>query len=79
MSDPANNMLSDESLAEFKEIWKAELDEDLSDKDATAEAISLLTLFNAIYRPVKKEWLNRSNGIDKDTENHPKTKKSAVL
>jgi hypothetical protein len=51
-------MLSKQALQEFKEIWKKERGEELPDKFAMEEAISLLTLFNVIYRPIKKELVN---------------------
>lgn len=50
-------MLSKQALDEFKAIWKAEFGEDVPDDVATEEAINLLTMFNAIYRPIKKEWV----------------------
>lgn len=50
-------MLSKEALEEFKRIYKEEKGEEISDELAVEEAINLLTLFNAVYRPIKKEWL----------------------
>lgn len=50
-------MISDKALQEFKEIWKEQFGEDISDEKAMDGATSLLTLFNVIYKPVKKEWL----------------------
>ena len=50
-------MISDEALKEFKQIWKKEFGEDISDEKAAEEGINLLTMFDAIYRPIKKEWL----------------------
>ena len=50
-------MLSKQALDEFKVIWKQEFGEDIPDDLATEEAINLLTMFNAIYRPIKKEWV----------------------
>ena len=50
-------MLSNEALQEFKEIWRKEFGSDLPDDLAVEEAINLLTMFDAIYRPIKKEWL----------------------
>lgn len=50
-------MLSDKALAEFKAIWREQFNEDISDEKAAEEAINLLTLFDAIYRPIKKEWV----------------------
>jgi len=50
-------MVSEEALKEYKKLYKEEFNEEISDEKATEEAVNLLTLFNAIYRPVKKEWL----------------------
>lgn len=49
-------MISDKALLEFKELWKQDYGEELSDERAAEEAINLLTFFNATYRPIKKEW-----------------------
>ena len=61
-------MLSKKALDEFKAIWKKQFGEDISDAKATDEGINLLTLFNAIYRPIKKEWAN-----EYDEKNKKKT------
>jgi len=50
-------MISEQALKEFKQIWKEEKGENISDEFAMEEATNLLTLYNAIYRPIKKEWL----------------------
>ena len=50
-------MISKEALEEFKKIYKEKYGEDISDKEALDLGINLLTMFNAIYCPVKKEWL----------------------
>lgn len=50
-------MISDKALQEFREIWKEEVGEEIDDDAAVEEAINLLTITNAIYRPLKKEWL----------------------
>lgn len=50
-------MLSHEALEDFKKIWREQFGEDISDEKATEEGINLLTMFNVIYRPIKKEWL----------------------
>jgi len=50
-------MVSPQALQEFKEIWRKEFGVDISDEVAIEGATSLLTLFNAVYRPVKTEWL----------------------
>lgn len=55
-------MISDKALKEFEEIWKQEFNMDLPD-DSTAikEAVALLTFFDIVYRPIKKEWLEELN------------------
>ena len=50
-------MISEAALQEFKKIWVEEGFGEISDEEAAEEAISLLTFFNHIYRPVKKSWL----------------------
>ncbi|OGG39679.1 hypothetical protein A3A21_00040 [Candidatus Jorgensenbacteria bacterium RIFCSPLOWO2_01_FULL_45_25b] len=51
-------MTSDKALQEFKAIWKEEKGTEISDEQAMEEATQLLTLFDAIYKPIKKSWLN---------------------
>lgn len=50
-------MLSKEAIEEFKKIYKKEFREEISDEKALEKATRLLTLFNAVYRPIKKEWM----------------------
>jgi len=50
-------MISQAALQEFKKIWAEEFGEEISDERATELGINLLMLFNYIYRPIKKEWL----------------------
>lgn len=45
-------MISKERLAKFKKIWKKEFREEISDQDALESATSLLSLMNAIYKPM---------------------------
>jgi hypothetical protein len=54
-------MLSKQALQDFKEIWKKERGEEISDERALVEAIALLTGFDAAYKPIKKEWI-QNNG-----------------
>ena len=51
-------MISKEALDEFKVIWKKEFGQDVPDDVVLDEAINPLTEFNAVYRPIKKEWLD---------------------
>ncbi len=50
-------MLSEAALQAFKEIWREECAEEISDEQAAVLGINLLTIFNATYRPVRKDWL----------------------
>jgi len=50
-------MLSKHALEEYKEIHRQETGEVFPDDMLANEAINLLTLFNFVYRPIKKEWL----------------------
>ncbi len=52
-------MLSKEALQDFKRRWKEEYGEDISDDFALEQAINLLTLFGAVCRPLKKEWVEK--------------------
>ena len=50
-------MLTKHALEEYKEIHRQETGKVLPDDVLANEAINLLTLFNFVYRPIKKEWL----------------------
>lgn len=50
-------MISHQALDDFKMIWKKEFGQDISDEKALEEGTALITLMKAVYRPVKKEWL----------------------
>jgi len=54
-------MLSDEALIEFKQIWVEEIGTEISDEKAVELALNLLTLFDKIYRPLKKSWLEEDS------------------
>lgn len=65
-------MISDKALQEFKEIWKEEIGEEIPDEAAIEEAVNLLTVMNAVYRPIKKAWLKEflgDNGTNKKYDN----------
>ena len=50
-------MLSEKAVSEFYNLYLKEFGEELSDTEALELGINLLTFFNHIYHPVKKEWL----------------------
>ena len=62
-------MLSDTALQEFKKMLHEDGVE-IPDKEATELALNLLTYFDRIYRPVKREWLKRL--IKKDLQKNGK-------
>jgi hypothetical protein len=65
-------MISDEALLEFKQIWVDEFGEEISDEVATEEAINLLTMFDAVYRPIKQEWITEYEDENaNDVKNQP--------
>lgn len=51
------HMLSKEALDEYREIYRNEHGEVPSDEVLVEEATKLLTVFDLIYRPIKKDWL----------------------
>lgn len=56
-------MISKQALEEFKEIWRKENPgQDIDDATAMDQAVALLTLMDTVYRPVKKEWLEKYKG-----------------
>ncbi len=61
-------MLSDKALKEFKQIWKEQYGVEPTDAEATESAIKLLTLMNAVYRPIKKEWLDEYNQSNQEAK-----------
>lgn len=47
-------MLPDKAIEEFKEIYKKEFKEELSEKEAREKADNLIGLFRVVYRSPKK-------------------------
>lgn len=52
-------MISSESLAKFKALYKEHFNEELTDEEALPKAISLLRMMQLIYKPITKEDLDR--------------------
>ena len=50
-------MISETALQEFKRLWLEEFGEEISDEKAMEVGTKLLSLFDHIYRPLKKSWL----------------------
>jgi hypothetical protein len=51
-------MISLEATKEFQDIWKEEFGEDIPADLALEEGLNLLTIIDAIYRPIKQEWFD---------------------
>lgn len=64
-------MISKTALRAFKKIYRDEFGEEISDEKAIELGTSLLSLFDRIYRPVKKEWLDE---VEKNEEKRQTTK-----
>lgn len=63
-----NEMISKQALDKLREIYKEEKGLEPSNEALMAEAASLLVLFDAIYKPIKKTWLKdyqRSQNLSK--------------
>ena len=50
-------MISKKALDEFKKIYKEEFGKKITDEKDVDLGTNLLTMFNAIYRPIKKSWI----------------------
>ena len=46
-------MTNEDLVKKYKAIYKKKTGEDLSDEEAFSQAISLVTLVNAVYKPIK--------------------------
>lgn len=62
-------MISETALQEFKKLYAEEFGEEVSDEEAIKLSTNLLTLFNYIYRPVKKDWLAEFSENEKTNKN----------
>jgi len=60
-------MLSQQALQEFKQIWKEEYQEEISDESAIEKGSNLLVLFDNVYRPIKKDWLKNPDNSNNKT------------
>ena len=67
-------MISKNALEEYKEIHRQETGEVFSDDVLLDEAINLLTLFDRVYRPIKKEWLKEYGQRTRDNSDMARRK-----
>lgn len=59
-------MLSEEALKEFQKIYKEEYGVDIDEATAEDLGYNLLVLFSHIYKPVKKEWMDKLDEQEKE-------------
>ncbi|MFA7654337.1 MAG: hypothetical protein WCX97_04900 [Candidatus Magasanikbacteria bacterium] len=52
-------MISKVALEEYKRIWKKQFNEEISDDKALESATKLLTLMEAIYKPITQKNLDK--------------------
>jgi hypothetical protein len=74
-------MLTKQALEEYKEIHRQETGKVLPDDVLANEAINLLTLFNFVYRPIKKEWLKeygRRNKTERGMDTNSQSKRKVT-
>jgi hypothetical protein len=69
-------MLTKQALEEYKKLHREETGTVLPDDVLANEAINLLTLFNFVYRPVKKAWLQEYGQRDRTPTGTTKRKVS---
>jgi len=63
--------LSKEAIEEFKEIYRQEFGEEISDQKALELALNLLNLFKVIYKPItKKEFEEFGNQSLRSSNNN---------
>ena len=48
-------LLSQKALKEFREIWKKQFREDITDETANEKGVKLLKFFQLIHYPIPKE------------------------
>ena len=72
-------MLSKHALEEYKQLHREETGKVLPDDVLADEAINLLTLFNFVYRPIKKVWLQEYEQRTRDTAGLGKRKTKVAI
>lgn len=50
-------LLPTEAIVEYQALYKQEYGQDISYEEAQRQGLKLLNLYDAIYRPVKKNWI----------------------
>ena len=71
-------MLTKHALEEYKQLHREETGTVLPDDVLANEAINLLTLFNFVYRPIKKAWLEEYGRQNKSKRGMAESSQSEV-
>ncbi|MDO8570575.1 MAG: hypothetical protein Q7R97_03240 [Candidatus Daviesbacteria bacterium] len=53
-------MLPKEAILEYQAIYKKVFGRDISYAEAVEKGTELIKLFQLIYKPIKKEWVNKN-------------------
>ncbi len=67
-------MISKHAFEEYKQIHREEIGKAFSDDVLFDEATNLLTLFDRVYRPIKKAWLKEYGQRTRDNSDMAKRK-----
>ena len=59
-------MLSEKALKDFQKIYKEEYGVEIDEQTAENLGYNLLVLFSYIYKPVKKEWVDKLDEQEKE-------------
>ena len=51
--------ITEKDVAKFKELYKKETGEDISDEEALSSVASLVEMIKLIYKPIKKSGLDK--------------------
>ncbi len=68
-------MLSDKAIEEFKQLYKEQYGEELTDSVAAEAANRLLRLVDIVYRPIPKDWEEKYEQIEQEQKAVPEGKK----
>lgn len=64
-------MLPREAVLEYQDIYKSLHGSEISYEQAEEQGSELIQLFQAVYRPIPKSWVNqRSKGGEKNGDKH---------
>lgn len=50
--------LPSEAILEYQALYRTEYGKEIPYEEAQRQAVKLITLFDAVYKPIKKEWIS---------------------